>query len=91
MAPRAQSRGQAEGGGALRGLGAERAGESEAGAMSDFVSSHQSIPFSNTSTENQHKLNNEVQYTPNPTQHKDRTAQMYLCAKITWKRWRLPG
>lgn len=77
--------------GALKGLGAERAGESEAGVMSNFVSSHQSILFSNKSTEHQYKLNNEVQYTVNLTQHKDRTAQTYLCAKIPCKSWRLPG
>lgn len=76
--------------GALRGQGAEQAGESETGAMSNVVISHQSIPFSNKSTENQYKLNNQVQYRRNLTKHNDKTAQMYLCTKNTWEKWRFP-
>lgn len=76
--------------GALRGQGAERAGESEAGAMSSVVIPHQSIPFSNKSTENQYKLNNQVQYRRNLTKHNDKTAHMYLCAKNTWEKWGFP-
>lgn len=79
--PRGQSRGQAESGG-LEGPGDRvGAGVSEAGATSGFVISSQSIPFSNESEENRHKLNNEVQY--KLTKHNDRTpsSTRYLCAK----------